>query len=74
MLPFAISYRHLSPLVSLDHTSLVGVENGVKQGPRRAKKPPHVLDPHRVDDADDLSSHREHRQPTIDANNAQAMQ
>ena len=69
-----VSYRHLSPVVNLEQTSVEGVEDGVKQGPIRAKRSPHALDPCQTRDADDPRSHREESAPTIGADNAQATQ
>jgi hypothetical protein len=68
-----VPYRHLSPLVSLEHTSQ-GVETGVTQGASGAKRPPHVLDPHRAPDGGRPSVRHEEYEPTTGANNAPAMQ
>jgi hypothetical protein len=69
-----VSYRHLSPLVNLDQKQGVGVEDGVTQGDRRAKRLPHVLDPRQPPGADDSLSQRDESEPMISADNAQTMQ
>jgi len=69
-----VSYRHLSPLVSLDQKQGVGVEDGVTQGDRRAKRLAHVLDPRQPPDGDDPPSQLEDSKPTIGVDNAQATQ
>ena len=47
-----VSYRHLSPLVSLYQTSLAGVEEGVTQAPEARRNARTSSTPHRVHDSD----------------------